>query len=98
MSVQLPAGGPREVARLGEPVAEFRAGGGRLALLVVCGVVGVLLGLAFLVGVVVLLNLGPGKGRPHPVMKAVILGLLCLSGGIETLRRARGVRGVRVYV
>jgi hypothetical protein len=96
MTVQLPDDLPPDVARLGEPIAAFRAGGGRYAALVIFGILAVLLGLAFLAGAVLLLVAGPGKGHT-PVAKVVILGIACLSGGVATLRQARSVRGLSVY-
>jgi hypothetical protein len=97
MEIELPSDWPDEATKLGEPIAEFRPGSFQYVLLVVGGVVGALLGLAFLgVMVYVLLDGGPWGPRAKSI-KGIIVGFVLLSGGIATLLRAVRSGKLRVY-
>ena len=88
---------PEGVARLGEPVAIFRAGRFIMGLCWVLGVLAVLVGLGMLVGVIFLLAEGLAKGG-QGVFKLAFLALGALSVGIGLIRKARSSGGMRVFV
>lgn len=98
MTLPLPADLPEEVRNLGEPIAEFRIGGGVFLFFVTVGILGLLLGLAMLgwplLEVVEISE--KGKGVIH-FGRAIFGGLLLMSGGAAALVKAFTSRGLKVF-
>jgi hypothetical protein len=99
MDEALPPEVADELARLGEPTDEFRAGAGQLMLSTLAGVIALLLAGATLVGLIVLLAMPRAKGGSGiAVVKLAGVALFLVATGVGLLRRARSNRGLRVLV
>jgi hypothetical protein len=89
-----------QVARLGEPLEEFRAGTFQVVLSLLMGVLALLLALVTVGGMIGLLFAAPrGKGGVGVAFfKLLGVGLFLLGAGVGMLRRAAGIHGLRVLV
>ena len=99
MDEALPEGVADELARLGEPTDEFRAGSAQLLLATVGGALALLLACAAVIGVIALLAARRVKGGTGmAAVKLACVALFFVATGAGMLRRARSNRGLRVLV
>lgn len=98
MTIPLSADFPEEVRSLGEPIAEFKIGGGTFLFFMTVGILGLLLGLAMLGWPLLeLVEIAEkGKGVIH-VGRAIFGGLMLMSGGVVALVKAFKSRGLKVF-
>jgi hypothetical protein len=100
MEWALPDEVAEQVARLGQPLEEFRAGTFGFVLSLALGVLALLLALVVLGAMIALLFILPrGKGGVGVAFfKMLGMALFLLAAGVGVLRRASGMRGLRVLV
>src|SRR5215471_3751710 len=99
----LPAEHATELSPLGEPIAEFRARGGKLLLLYIgCALGFILGGIGLLVGAGMVIAAMVGEGKAGQLLRAggrlLVFGAMILSGGFGCLKVIRGTKGLRIIV